>query len=126
MTGKAIGAVAGSAHAAFLADFYRGSKVTTFPNVADLRDALKAGKIDAIFSDGPSLAVWLAGTDSGGCCRFAGGPYLEPRNFGHGEGFAVRSADAAFAQALDAALWDLEGSGRLAEIERRYFPVSFE
>ena len=37
-----------------------------------------------------SLAFWLNGTDSAGCCAFRGGPFLESRFFGEGVGIAVQ------------------------------------
>ncbi|MBV1703309.1 MAG: transporter substrate-binding domain-containing protein [Hyphomicrobiales bacterium] len=126
MRGTTIGVMAGGAHAAFVAAYFRRSIVTTFAGAPDLEAALKSGNVDAIFSDGPSLAAWLASAGSSDCCAFAGGPYLEPRYFGHGAGIAVRRDDRSLAASFDRALWVLEGDGRLSEIERKYFPVPFQ
>ena len=95
----------------------------------EIRGTLPSGKItlaiDAAFADGLSLAVWLAGEDSGDCCLFKGGPYTESRFFGEGVGIAVRKEDADLRRAMDWALARLSARGVYAEIYLKYFPVGF-
>jgi len=71
------------------------------------------------------LSFWLAGTDSGGCCRFAGGPYLAPEYFGLGLAMAVLPKDDALAEAFNFALRELQAKGTFAELYLRYFPIGF-
>jgi polar amino acid transport system substrate-binding protein len=125
LSGKRVGAVAGSAHAAYLATFFPGLALVPYPNFIALHDALRAGAIDAIFGDGLTLAVWLSGEDSASCCAFRGGPFLESRYFGQGVGIAVRKEDAELRRAMDWALARLAARGAYAEIYHKYFPIGF-
>ena len=88
------------------------------------RDALRRGEVDLLFGDGISLAFWLNGTDSGGCCVFRGGPYLESRFFGEGVGIAVRRGNDLLRQAFNWALFRLWEKGRFTDLWLRYFPIS--
>lgn len=125
LAGRSVGVVAGSAHQAYLATFFPRAVAKTFPNFAALHDALKAGAVDAVFADGLSLAVWLAGESSSDCCEFRGGPYTESRFFGEGVGIAVRKEDANLRRAMDWALARLAAKGVYAEIYLKYFPIGF-
>jgi polar amino acid transport system substrate-binding protein len=125
LTGKAVGVIAGSAHQSFLATFFPGAIGKPYPNFAAMQDALRGGAVDAVFADGLSLAVWLAGEQAGGCCAFTGGPYTESRYFGEGVGIAVRKEDADLRRAMDWALARLAAKGVYAEIYTKYFPIGF-
>ncbi len=125
LAGKTVGVVAGSAHQSYLATFFAGTTLKTYPSFAALHEALKAGAIEAAFADGLSLSVWLAGESSGDCCLFKGGPYAESRFFGEGVGIAVRKEDADLRRAMDWALARLSARGVYAEIYLKYFPVGF-
>ena len=125
LAGKTVGVVAGSAHQSYLAAFFPGAILKPYPSFAALRDALKAGAVDAAFADGLTLAVWLAGQDSGDCCAFKGGPYAESRYFGEGVGIAVRKEDVNLRRAMDWALARLAAKGVYAEIYLKYFPIGF-
>ena len=125
LTGKTVGVVAGSAHKAYLDAFFPGVVEKPFPDAAAMREALRAGTIDAAFGDGLSLAVWLAGTASADCCAFKGGPFLESRFFGEGVGIALRKEDSDLRHAIDWALARLAARGVYAELYLKYFPVGF-
>jgi polar amino acid transport system substrate-binding protein len=125
LSGKPVGAVAGSAHEAYLKTFFTGVAVKTYPDFTALHEALRAGEVNAIFADGLSLAVWLAGDSSADCCVFKGGPFVESRFFGEGVGIAVRKEDADLRRAMDWALARLAAKGVYAEIYRKYFPMGF-
>jgi polar amino acid transport system substrate-binding protein len=125
LSGKTVGVVSGSAHQGYLALFFPAATLKTYPSFAALSDALKAGALDAAFADGLTLAVWLAGQDSGDCCVFKGGPYAESRFFGEGVGVAVRKEDGELRRAIDWALARLAAKGVYAEIYLKYFPIGF-
>jgi len=125
LAGKSVGVVAGSAHEAYLATFFPLVVRKPFPDFAGLREALRAGAVDAIFADGLSLAVWLAGDSSADCCALKGGPFLESRYFGEGIGIAVRKEDSNLRRAMDWALARIAARGVYAEIYRKYFPIGF-
>jgi polar amino acid transport system substrate-binding protein len=123
--GKLIGVESGTAHEAFLKLFFPAARVKSFDNVDSLRSSLRRGDIDALFGDGVSLAVWLNGTDAGGCCEFRGGPYTEPAFFGEGVGIAVRKDNRTLKAALDYALHRLAERGIYADLYLKYFPIGF-
>jgi polar amino acid transport system substrate-binding protein len=125
LAGKRIGVMAGSAHEKMLRAYFPGVKPVTYQRAEWLYEDLRAGKIDGGFGDGMRLAFWLAGSDSAGCCRFAGGPYLAPEFLGNGLAIAVKPEDALLADAFNYALRELQAKGVFAELYLRYFPLSF-
>ena len=97
--------------------------LTTHGNEQHLKiDKLGAG--DFIFGDAISLAFWINGTDSGDCCAFSGGPFVESRYFGEGIGIAVRKGNDLLRQALNWALFRVWEKGRYTDLWLRYFSVS--
>ena len=124
LEGNKIAVVAGTAHEAFLKTLFTEAELHPFPNAEAARDALKKGEVDLLFGDGISLAFWLNGTDSGGCCEFRGGPYLESRYFGEGVGIAVRRGNDLLRQAFNWALFRLWEKGTFTDLWLRYFPIS--
>lgn len=124
LEGKKVGVVAGTAHEAYLKMLFTEAELRPFPDVAAAREALKKGEVDLLFGDGISLSFWLNGTDSGGCCAFVGGPYMESRFFGEGVGIAVRRGNDLVRQAINWALFRLWEQGRFTDLWLRYFPIS--
>jgi polar amino acid transport system substrate-binding protein len=118
-----VAVVAGSAHEAFLRDFFEQTKLAAYPTAAEARAALKNGDVDLLFGDGISLMFWVQGTDSARCCEFKGESYTEPRYFGDGVGIAVRKGDNRLREVLDYALRRIKASGRYEELMLRYFPL---
>jgi polar amino acid transport system substrate-binding protein len=124
LEGKKIGVVAGTAHEAYLKTLFTEAEMHPYPNVDAARAALRRGEVDLLFGDGVALAFWLNGTDSGGCCVFRGGPFLESRFFGEGVGIAVRRGNDTLRQAFNWALFRLWERGRFTDLWLRYFPIS--
>jgi len=122
---KHVGVLAGSAHERMLRDYFNTVQIVSFDGPEALYSDLKAGKIDAAFGDGMRFAFWLGGSDAGGCCRFAGGPYLAPEYLGTGMAIATKADNPALAAAIDYALQEISMKGTFAEFYLRYFPVSF-
>ncbi len=89
------------------------------------RTALIDGTVDAHFGDGLPLSFWLNSTAAAGCCRFAGGPWLEPGYFDEGLSIAMRKDDASTREAVNYALRRLQQTGAYRELYLRYFPISF-
>jgi len=125
LKGKEIGVVAGSAHERMLRDYFPDVKADTYASQQMMFNDLKIGKIAGIFGDGMKLGFWLAGSDSGDCCRFAGGPYLAPEYLGTGLAIAVKADNPALADAFNYALHSISVKGTFAELYLRYFPVGF-
>ena len=119
--GKRIAVVRGTAHEAYLAEFFRLGAIQPFDNTDGAREALLQGKVDLFFDDGVALALWINGTASKDCCELRGGPFLEPRFFGEGIAIAVSKADPKLKSDLNAALKRVRGSGRFDELVLQYF-----
>ena len=124
LEGKKVGAVAGSAHEAYLKAMFTDAEIKSYPASDALRAALRRGDVDYIFGDGISLAFWVNGTDSGDCCAFSGGPFVESRYFGEGIGIAVRKGNDLLRQALNWALIRVWEKGHYTDLWLRYFSVS--
>ncbi len=123
LLGRKVAVVKGSAHEAFLRDFFKGAKIMPYSTPAEARNALKNGQADLLFGDGISLMFWIQGTDSAHCCEFKGGGYSEPRYFGDGVGIAVKKGNTRLREVLDYALARVKASGRYEELMLRYFPL---
>jgi polar amino acid transport system substrate-binding protein len=124
LEGKKIAVVAGPAHEAYLKTLFTEAELHPYPDSDAARFALKKGDVDLLFGDGIALAFWLNGTDSGGCCVFRGGPYIESRFFGEGVGIAVKRGNDVLRQAINWALFRLWEKGRFTDLWLRYFPIS--
>ncbi len=122
---KTVGVVARSAHEAYLRAFFPRVTLRVYDNALALRSALKRNEVEIAFGDGVAFALWLNGTDAGGCCAFRGGPYTESRFFGEGVGIALRKDNQAVKRALDYALKRVFERGVHADLYLKYFPVGF-
>jgi polar amino acid transport system substrate-binding protein len=121
---KKVAVVAGTAHEAYLRALFTEADIQPYPNGDEARAALKRGEVDLVFGDGISLAFWLNGTDSAGCCLFRGGPFLESRYFGEGVGIAVRRGNELIRLAVNWALFRIWENGKFTDLWLRYFPIS--
>ena len=124
LEGKKIAVVAGTAHEAFLKAMFTEAEVRAYPNAEAARDALRRKEVDLLFGDGIALVFWLNGAESGGCCAFRGGPFLESRFFGEGVGIAVKRGNDLLRLALNWALFQLWEKGSFTDLWLRYFPIS--
>lgn len=125
ITGKRIGVILDTTHAAILNNYFPGVEAVAFPDQRAMLAALKEGKLDAAFGDGVSLSFWLGSTDADKCCMFSGGPYMAPQFLGDGMSIAVRRENTILVSAFNNALQALEEKGVMAELFLRYFPNSF-
>jgi len=125
LAGRTVGVVARSAHEAYLRAFFPRVSLRAYDNALALRSALKRNEVEIAFGDGVAFALWLNGTDAGGCCAFRGGPYTESRFFGEGVGIALRKDNGALKRALDYGLKRLFERGVHADLYLKYFPVGF-
>ena len=122
---KSVAAVAGSAHAAFLAAFFPRVKILTASDQKDALRLLTGGRVAAVFGDGVGLATWLGGEEGRNCCHFLGGPFYESRYFGSGAAIAVRKDGVQLRRAIDWALFRLAEQGAYQDLMLKYFPVRF-
>jgi polar amino acid transport system substrate-binding protein len=125
LEGRTIGVLAGSAHAAYLADFFGKSAHRLVYDLAEAQSLLVKGDIDLLFVDGVSIAPWL-NTSEGNCCRFVGGPFNEARYFGDGVMIAMRKDAGVLRRAIDYALYRVSENGQYHALMLKYFPVRFQ
>lgn len=122
LIGRPVGVVGGTTHAAMMATFFPGIREVNFANRADMLQALKDGKVDAVFADALHLSFWASGPASANCCALFDGPYLSERYLGEGLTIMTQKKDVLLTAALDHALLTLSRNGKLEEIYLRYFP----
>lgn len=120
-----IAVEAGSRHHAFAKKFWPDAILMPFDTVEEARMAVANGAADAHFGDGLSLSFWLNSEAAANCCRFAGGPWLEPGYFDEGLSIAMRKEDVEIREAINYALRRLQQTGVYRELYLRYFPISF-
>ncbi|WP_371311987.1 transporter substrate-binding domain-containing protein [Pseudovibrio flavus] len=125
LRGKRVSVVDNSRHEAFLERFFTGTELISFDDDAKARAALVRGEVDAHFGDGMRLSFWLESEAALGCCKFSGGPWLDPYYFGEGMAIAVRLGDTITQTNINLALARLQSNGRLSELYLRYFPLGF-
>lgn len=123
LEGRKIAVAKGTAHEAFLKEFFNSSAIRTFDSIEAAREAIADGKVDYLFDDAIGLSLWVNGTNSRQCCELKGGPFLEPKYFGDGIAIALPKGDAALKSMIDDALARVRESGRYDEIVQRYFSV---
>jgi polar amino acid transport system substrate-binding protein len=124
VAGKKIAVIAGTAHEAYLREMFTQADVRPYANADAARTALKYKQVDLLFGDGVALSFWINGTDSGGCCAFRGGPFLDGRFFGEGVGIAVKRGNDVLRQAFNWALFRQWEKGSYTDLWLRYFPIS--
>jgi polar amino acid transport system substrate-binding protein len=124
LEGKKVAVVAGTSHEAYLKALFTEAELLSYATPDAARNALRAGEVDLLFGDGISLAFWLNGSESGGCCAFTGGPFTESRYFGEGVGIAVRRGNDTLRLAFNWTLFRLWEKGKFSDLWLRYFPIS--
>jgi len=124
LEGKKVGVIAGTSHEAYLKAMFTDAELKSYANDDALRLALRRSEVDFIFGDAIALAFWVNGTDSGECCAFSGGPFVESRYFGEGVGIAVRKGNDLLRQSLNWALFRIWEKGRFTDLWLRYFSIS--
>jgi polar amino acid transport system substrate-binding protein len=124
LEGKKVAVVSGSAHEQYLRMLFTEAEVRGYRDSDSAREALRRGEVDYLFGDGFALSFWLNGASSGGCCAFAGGPFIESRYFGEGIGVAVKRGNDTMRMAVNWALYRIWETGRFTDLWLRYFPIS--
>jgi polar amino acid transport system substrate-binding protein len=125
LIGRKVAVVAGSAHEAYLRDFFPETVIRPYPNSETALAALRRAEAELMFGDGVTIAFWLNGVGSADCCVFRGGPFTESRYFGEGIGIAVKKGNENLRRALDYALFRLWEKGTYTDLYLRYFPIGF-
>jgi polar amino acid transport system substrate-binding protein len=124
VAGKKIAVIVGTAHEAYLREMFTQADVRPYASAEAARTALKYKQVDLLFGDGIALSFWINGTDSGGCCAFRGGPFVNSRFFGEGVGIAVKRGNDVLRQAFNWALFRQWEKGSYTDLWLRYFAIS--
>ncbi|MGI9373280.1 MAG: transporter substrate-binding domain-containing protein [Hyphomicrobiales bacterium] len=125
-SGKRLGVVQNTAHAAYLSAFFGRANVTAFPSHLEAAEALRVGQIDALFGDNMALNFWIQGEASRDCCKLVPGAFWESFYFGDGAGLATRRNDQKTLDVLNYGLDRVKISGAYDTIFRKYFALPFE
>ncbi len=123
LAGKSIGIVAGSAHEAYLATFFPGSRANPTPisrRCATPCAPARSKRSSATAS--PSRSGWQANLARAARSRAARS--VESRFFGEGIGIAVRKEDSSTTRDRLGAR-EMAERGVYGEIYRKYFPIGF-
>ena len=120
---KTVGVVQGSQHQKYFNAAFSGRKSKAYATRQLALSALKAGEVDAVFTDAVSGSFWLASAAAADCCVFAGGPYLSEEYFGRGLAIAAQKQDTELAAGFDYALKSINDKGIFKELYQRYFPL---
>ncbi len=124
LTRKRIGAVKGTAHAAWLATYYKTAELLFFDSEREAQEALRTGAAEALFGDGLRTIYWIKGTGSRGCCKLLDGAYVDHDYFTRGLRFLFPAARPDLRAAFDVALDRLQDNGTTEKIFQRYVPLS--
>lgn len=125
LEGRTVAVQKGTAHEAFLKDFFQAAKISAFPTADAAREALRTGQTELLFGDGISLMFWINGAASEGCCIFKGGAFTEAKYFGEGIAIAIKKGNWRLRDALNTALMRVRKGDRFEELLLRYFPLRF-
>ena len=121
---KTIGVQTGNTMQYYLRDVY-GNNITIkhYPSIQQALLDLQAGRIDAVLSDAPVIAVWLKHKDHDKHFAFLGAALdskTAKKYFGQGNGIAVSKKNPVLLQQLNDALTELKKSGQLQAIIDKY------
>lgn len=117
-----IAVLDGTAHQLMLASWFPELKVRKFADQDAMLQALAAGYVSAVFSDGLQLSFWQKSEVAKDCCEFWGGPYLSETYLGEGLAIAVPKDQPKLIAAINYGLAKLSQNGRFEELYFRYFP----
>ncbi len=124
LAGRRIAAVAGTAHAAWLASYYAESELLPFETDAQAQEALRTGAADALFADNLRLIYWITGAASRDCCKLSGGAYSDFETFSRNLAFLIRSDRADIRDAFDVALDRMQANGTTEKLFNTYVPLN--
>jgi len=119
---RRIGYIKDTLHGVFLQKYYGRSTLVPENSEAELFEALRTGALDAVFADGVRAMFWMNGDQSRDCCERLGGAMVDPETVTRPLVFVLRQDSLALRDRLDAALDQMEETGRTATIFQRYLP----
>ncbi len=123
MAGRRIGVVKDTVHAKWLRNNFGHSRIHQYGDFEKAAEALRTGRVDALFGDWLQLGFWVQGAASKDCCRLLPG-WFAARDFTWNDTvMAVKRGNRALRRVLDRYLDVLDSEGRLALMAMRFLPV---
>ena len=123
LSGKRLGVTARTTHASWLKTYFPGAQILEFETDALAQEALRTGKIEALFGDNIRLIYWITGSNSRGCCKLLSGTFSDFEAFSRNFAFLLRSDSADLRDAFDVALDRLQVTGATDKIFNVYVPL---
>lgn len=123
LAGMRVGVVKGTVHAAWLEANFTGSTILQFQTEALAQEALRTGKVEALFGDNLRLIYWITGANSRGCCKLLTGAHSDQKAFSRSYVFFMRATNPELRDAFDVALDRLQASGSTEKIFNVYVPL---
>ena len=121
LAGKRVGVQRGTVSHDFMTGEFPKVELGLYGSEEEIYLDLKAGRVDAAFVDGGTGETAFLKTPEGAGFAFFGRPHTEKKYFGKGVGIALRPADGARREKLNAAIRTIRANGKYIEINNRYF-----
>jgi len=123
MAGRVIGVQRASTYANLIEQRFPQATVRLYDTVENHNLDLIAGRLDGVIAQRIFMSNWLDSEDGAGF-EMKGEAMLDPDILGLGAGIAIRKADDALLERMDAALTAIMDDGTYAEINDRWFAVN--
>ena len=103
----------------------RPPPLKTYPDLAAAAVGRQRRRVDYLFADGVSLALWIGGTDAADCCALRRRPLSRKPLLRRGHRLrAAQGGRTLCAAPSSYALQRLWDEGKYAELYLRFFPIS--
>ncbi|WP_374673984.1 ABC transporter substrate-binding protein [Ideonella sp.] len=119
--GKRIGVQRTTTHDRYATAHFKHSEIIRYAKQDELYLDLAAGRIDALLADSVAVDLGFLKTPAGKGFAQVGAAIDDPVIFGIGAGIAVRKADTALVQKLNAAIKAIRANGTYKKIQDKYF-----
>jgi arginine/ornithine transport system substrate-binding protein len=121
LKGKRIGVQRSTIQDRFVTATFTGSEIVRYAKADEVYLDLAAGRVDAVFSDMLAVDGGFLKKPQGKGFAFFGPGFDDAKFFGTGIGIAVRKADTALQQKLNAAITAIRANGVYKKINDKYF-----
>ncbi len=119
ITGKTIGAQAGTTFVQYLQQQYGNRiKIKTYPSALAALLDLKADRVDAVFTDKPVAVAWLK--KQKGKTFMTKGNIVNTQYFGEGYAIAVKKGNTKLLAAINKAMITIKQNGTYKKIEKKW------
>jgi lysine-arginine-ornithine-binding protein len=123
LKGKSVGVAQGSTQEAYAKAYWAstGINVVSYANQELVYPDLRAGRIDATFTDALAGNQGFLKTPQGKGYAFSGDAVNDAKMLGKGAGIGFRKEDAALREKIDHAIGSMQKDGTYKKIEQKYF-----